>query len=127
MANWTFTKDAVVVELPSDPSSVIDDNPAMSTSVGAGTLIMIIGRGKKPRRLTISGRLYDASKTKAQLYTDYCDKLIAMGNKVVTLSNTTFYDGDWYMENPKFEHEPGYTKSLKYNIVLLQGTQYVVI
>lgn len=128
MTNFTITIGGTSVELPADPSEFIDDIPSDSiTAPKTANLPMLIGKGKKLRKLTVSGRMYDPAKTKAQLYTTICNVLQGFAGKQVALSNTGLFDGDWYLDDAKFTGEPGYTRSVKFTMVFYQASSYIVV
>lgn len=126
---WTLVEGANTAVFPTDPSSIIDDNPADDKeTVLPGGAPLIMSFGSKARKLTISGIMYDPTKTKAQLETDVVSKIKAMKGKVVTLSGAaSWYNGDWLMRRPMFEEVGGYTRSFKYKIEMVQGSDYIVL
>jgi hypothetical protein len=128
MTGWQFKWDTTVIELTSDPARIIDDNIARSSDNTLGTgLPLIVALGRKPRKISIEGRLYDPAQTKAQLKTSICDPLKARVGMCVLLAQTTYYNETFLLDQATFTEEPGYTKSYTYKMTLLQGAQYVVL
>ena len=125
---WQIKWDSTTIELTQDPSSVIDDNPAKTHEIDyPSDLPILVGFGRKARKLTIEGILFDPAKTKSQIETDIIDPLRSRIGKTVTLAQTTLYDGIWLLDNVVPKEEKGFTKSFRYQMVFLQGSSYVVL
>ena len=126
---WRFTWDSTYVELPDGSiGDVTDDNPGdEQESKNPGNLPWIIGLGRKGRKLTTEGLLYVAGQTKSQLKTTYLDPLRGRIGKTVVLSQSTLYDGTWVVDNVVSKEKKGYTMSFELKIILMQGSNYIIL
>ena len=129
MVGWRFTWDSTYVELPEGAiGDVTDDNPAdINESKNPGNLPWVIGLGRKGRKLTTEGLLYVAGQTRTQLKTTYLDPLRGRIGKTVVLSQSELYDGTWVVENVVPKLKRGFAQSMELKIVLVQGSNYIIL
>jgi hypothetical protein len=88
---------------------------------GDDPIIFSIG-GKGPK-LVVEGYIYVAGQTKAQLKTNYIDKLRNLRCQKITLDTPDdMYDGDWIMEDFQFDEYYQHPAGFKYKMLFIKGS-----
>lgn len=122
----SYVIDAVT--LPRAPVKIRIRLPAYTKDINIPGAPFVVSYGTKVKTMIWDGYLSEATKTIANLYTDYVTPLLAKLHHEVTIAAPgTRYDGTWIFDDFDVEEVGGATRSLKYHMKFKLGGTHIVL
>ncbi|HMK94848.1 MAG TPA: hypothetical protein VK536_05535 [Candidatus Limnocylindrales bacterium] len=128
--SWQISAGSTTVTFPVNPQSIVDENPVVETDFQVdGQQSVVVSEGLDVRTLTLKGFFYVSGQNQSYLDTNFCNPLLSLNGKEVTLTSPiSRYNGTWVLIVKSLEQKAeGNLQRYTYTLMFKQGAAFVVL